>query len=88
MIAKRDRSQCIYVSSSVTDRVVYGTRAGDTCAGDFLDLAHRKFDILVVCAFCYGAFYQRVVLFLMRSVLRIEQSEVPRLTRHLFRYKV
>ena len=44
MIVKRDGSQCIYVSSSVTDRVVYGKRAGDTCAGEFLDLAHRKFD--------------------------------------------
>ena len=43
MIVKRDRSQCIYVSSSVTYRVVYGKRAGDTCAGDFRDLAHRKF---------------------------------------------
>ena len=44
MIVKRDGSQCIYVSSSVTDPVVYGKRAGDTGAGEFLDLAHRKFD--------------------------------------------
>ena len=41
---KLDRSQCIYVSSSVFDRVVYGNSEGDTCAGDFLDLAHKKFE--------------------------------------------
>ena len=34
----------VFVSSSVTDRVVYGKREGDTCAGDFLDLAYKKFD--------------------------------------------
>ena len=44
MIVNRDRSQCIYVSSPVFDRVVYDNREGDTCAGDFLDLAHKKFD--------------------------------------------
>ena len=41
---KRDGSQCIYLSSSVIDRVVYGKREGDTCAGDFLDLTHKKID--------------------------------------------
>ena len=41
---KRDGSQCIYVSSSVFDRAAYGNIEGDTCAGDFLDLAHKKFD--------------------------------------------
>ena len=35
------------------------------------------FDILVVCESWYRAFYQRVVLFLMCSVVRIEQNEVP-----------
>ena len=35
------------------------------------------FDILVVCGFWYRAFYQRVVLFLMCSVVRNEQNEVP-----------
>ena len=41
---KRDGSQCVYVSSSVTDRVVYGKTEGDTSAGDFIDLAHKMFD--------------------------------------------
>ena len=44
MIVKRDGSQCIYVLSSVIDRVVCGKREGDTCAGDFIDLVHKKFD--------------------------------------------
>ena len=43
MIVKRDRSQCIYVSSSVFDRVIYGNREGDTCAGDFLDFPGQCF---------------------------------------------
>ena len=41
---KRDGSQCIYVSSSVLDRVVYGHRENDTYATDLLDLAHKKFE--------------------------------------------
>ena len=41
---KRDGNQCIYVSSSVLERVIYGNRQGDTCATDFVDLTHKKFD--------------------------------------------
>ena len=41
---RRDGSECVYVSSSVTDRVVYSKTEGDTSAGDFIDLAHKKFD--------------------------------------------
>ena len=44
MIVRLDGSQYIYTLSSVFDRVVYGNREGDTCAGDLLDLAHKKFD--------------------------------------------
>ena len=44
MIVKRDGSQCIDVSSSVFDRVVYGNRESDTYATDCVDLAHKKFD--------------------------------------------
>ena len=40
---KRDGSQCVYVSSSVFDRVVYGNRESDTYPTGFLDLAHKKF---------------------------------------------
>ena len=46
------------------------------------------FDILVLCQFWYGAFYERVVLFLICSLVRIEQSEVPCLARHLHMYKI
>ena len=43
MTVKRDGSQCIYVSSSVFDRVAYGNRESDTYATDFLDLAYKEF---------------------------------------------
>ena len=46
------------------------------------------FDILVVCGFWYRAFYQLVVLFIMCSVVRIQQNEVPSLARHLLRDKI
>ena len=80
MIVKRDGSQCIYVSSSVIDRVVYGKRKVIlvlVISLIWLIRSSTVFDILVVCGFWYRAFYQRVVLFLMCSLVRIQQSEVP-----------